>query len=175
MFAGVSVSLLATFTMRQHYSPQPDLQLIPIEKIRLPLKSRDELPPILAGWQWLWMPAVPQGRGLRLARSRHPRRLAGHRPHGHGSLANPRARRRAAGVGRRLGSPSPVSPRYRFGSFATASSMSFTVSIVPTFLVGKSNRVNAGVCPANPPCAARQVRLSPTRHGHSTTQSWRRC
>jgi len=49
------VSLLATFTMRQHYSPQPDLHLIPIEKIRLPLKSRDELPPILAGLQWLWM------------------------------------------------------------------------------------------------------------------------
>ena len=41
--------------MRQHYSPQPDLHLIPIEKIRLPLKSRDELPPILAGLQWLWM------------------------------------------------------------------------------------------------------------------------
>ena len=41
--------------MRQHYQTQPDLQLTPIEKIRLPLKSRDELPPILAGLQWLWM------------------------------------------------------------------------------------------------------------------------
>src|SRR3990172_7201136 len=41
--------------MRQHYSAQPDLHLIPIEKIVLPLKSRDELPPLLAGLQWLWM------------------------------------------------------------------------------------------------------------------------
>ena len=41
--------------MRQRYSPQPDLQIVPIEKIRLPLQSRDELPPILAGLQWLWM------------------------------------------------------------------------------------------------------------------------
>jgi transposase, IS5 family len=41
--------------MRQRYSPQPDLQIVPIEQIRLPLKSRDELPPILAGLQWLWM------------------------------------------------------------------------------------------------------------------------
>lgn len=40
--------------MRQRYSPQPDLQVIPIEKIQLPLKSRDELPPILAGLQWIW-------------------------------------------------------------------------------------------------------------------------
>lgn len=41
--------------MRHRYSPQPDLQIIPIEKMRLPLQSRDELPPILAGLQWLWM------------------------------------------------------------------------------------------------------------------------
>ena len=41
--------------MRHHYQAQPDLQITPIEKIRLPLKSRDELPPILAGLQWLWM------------------------------------------------------------------------------------------------------------------------
>jgi hypothetical protein len=40
--------------MRHRYSAQPDLQIVPIEKIRLPLKSRDELPPILAGLQWLW-------------------------------------------------------------------------------------------------------------------------
>ena len=40
--------------MRQRYSPQPDLQVIPIEKIQLPLRSRDELPPILAGLQWIW-------------------------------------------------------------------------------------------------------------------------
>jgi hypothetical protein len=41
--------------MRQAFQSQPDLQITPIEKIRLPLKSRDELPPILAGLQWLWM------------------------------------------------------------------------------------------------------------------------
>ena len=49
------MSTVATFIMRQHYSPQPDLDLIPIEKIVLPLKSRDELPPLLAGLQWLWI------------------------------------------------------------------------------------------------------------------------
>ena len=41
--------------MRHPFQHQPDLQITPIEKIRLPLKSRDELPPILAGLQWLWM------------------------------------------------------------------------------------------------------------------------
>ena len=41
--------------MRHHFQSQPDLQLTPIEKIRLPLKSRDELPPILAGLQWIWL------------------------------------------------------------------------------------------------------------------------
>jgi len=41
--------------MRHHFQHQPDLQITPIEKIRLPLKSRDELPPILAGLQWIWM------------------------------------------------------------------------------------------------------------------------
>ena len=59
MIAGLSVSEPATFAvvsnMRHHYQAQPDLQITPIEKIRLPLKSRDELPPILAGLQWVWM------------------------------------------------------------------------------------------------------------------------
>lgn len=41
--------------MRQHFQAQPDLHIIPIEKIQLPLKSRDELPPMLAGLQWIWM------------------------------------------------------------------------------------------------------------------------
>ncbi len=40
--------------MRQYFQSQPDLQITPIEKIRLPLKSRDELPPLLAGLQWVW-------------------------------------------------------------------------------------------------------------------------
>lgn len=41
--------------MRHAFPQQPDLQIIPIEKIRLPLKSRDELPPLLRGLQWVWM------------------------------------------------------------------------------------------------------------------------
>ena len=44
--------------MRHPFQTQPDLQITPIEKIRLPLKSRDELPPILAGLQWVWMHAT---------------------------------------------------------------------------------------------------------------------
>jgi IS5 family transposase len=56
MNADICLSEPATFTtMRHHFQPQPDLQITPIEKIRLPLKSRDELPPILAGLQWVWM------------------------------------------------------------------------------------------------------------------------
>ena len=41
--------------MRHAFPHQPDLQITPIEKIRLPLRSRDELPPILTGLQWVWM------------------------------------------------------------------------------------------------------------------------
>jgi hypothetical protein len=41
--------------MRQRFNPQPAFQITPIEKILLPLQSRDELPPILAGLQWIWM------------------------------------------------------------------------------------------------------------------------
>ena len=40
--------------MRSRFQSQPDLLITPIEKIRLPLSSRDELPPILAGLQWVW-------------------------------------------------------------------------------------------------------------------------
>jgi len=41
--------------MRHTFQAQPDLQITPIEKIQLPLRSRDELPPVLAGLQWIWM------------------------------------------------------------------------------------------------------------------------
>jgi len=41
--------------MRQRFESEPGLNLTPIEKIVIPLKSRDELPPILAGRQWIWM------------------------------------------------------------------------------------------------------------------------
>ena len=40
--------------MRQHFDSQPAFQLLPIERIVLPVRSRDELPPILAGLQWIW-------------------------------------------------------------------------------------------------------------------------
>ena len=40
--------------MRHAFPSQPGLQTIPIEKIHLPLHSRDQLPPLLAGLQWLW-------------------------------------------------------------------------------------------------------------------------
>lgn len=56
--------------MRQRYSPQPDLTVIPIEKIQLPLKSRDELPPILAGLQWIWTHATLKGEVLGLLEAR---------------------------------------------------------------------------------------------------------
>jgi hypothetical protein len=52
--------------MRHAFQPEPDLQSTPIEKIRLPLRSRDELPPILAGLQWLWMHPTLQGEILGL-------------------------------------------------------------------------------------------------------------
>ena len=41
--------------MRYRFNTQPGLNITPIEKILLPSKSRDELPPILAGLQWIWM------------------------------------------------------------------------------------------------------------------------
>lgn len=40
--------------MRQRFESQPSFQLLPIEHMVLPLHSRDELPPILAGLQWIW-------------------------------------------------------------------------------------------------------------------------
>ena len=41
--------------MRHCFPTQPDFHLLPIENIVLPLHSRDELPPIRAGLQWLWL------------------------------------------------------------------------------------------------------------------------
>jgi transposase, IS5 family len=40
--------------MRRRFNSQPAFQTTPIEKILLPLDSRDELPPLLAGLQWIW-------------------------------------------------------------------------------------------------------------------------
>jgi transposase, IS5 family len=47
--------------MRKRFEPQLSLNQVPIEKVIIPLKSRDELPPILAGLQWIWQnPAVKE-------------------------------------------------------------------------------------------------------------------
>jgi len=40
--------------MRQRFEANPGLEVTPIEKIILPTRSRDELPAILAGLQWIW-------------------------------------------------------------------------------------------------------------------------
>jgi len=40
--------------MRKRFEPQIELGQTAIGKVRLPLKSRDELPPILAGLQWVF-------------------------------------------------------------------------------------------------------------------------
>ena len=40
--------------MRKRFDPQIGLGQTPIEKVILPLKSRDELPPVLAGLQWIF-------------------------------------------------------------------------------------------------------------------------
>ena len=52
--------------MRQFFDSRPELTLTPIERILLPLDSRDELPPILAGLQWLWMHPTLKPEVLRL-------------------------------------------------------------------------------------------------------------
>jgi hypothetical protein len=39
--------------MRQRFEAEPALNLSPSEKVLIPLRSRDELPPILAGRQWI--------------------------------------------------------------------------------------------------------------------------
>lgn len=40
--------------MRFQFNPQPELGALPIEQIVLPQDSRDEMPPVLAGLQWIW-------------------------------------------------------------------------------------------------------------------------
>src|ERR1017187_1867517 len=41
--------------VRQRFESQPPFQIIPIERVVLPVHSRDQLPPILAGLQWIWL------------------------------------------------------------------------------------------------------------------------
>jgi IS5 family transposase len=40
--------------MRRRFDVQLALGQIPIERVQIPLKSRDELPPMLAGLQWIF-------------------------------------------------------------------------------------------------------------------------
>lgn len=89
--------------MRRHFQSQPDLRITPIEKIRLPLESRDELPPILAGLHWVWTHPTLKAGIFALLGSQGPGRQKGHRPARHGPVANPGAGHRAPGLGRRLG------------------------------------------------------------------------
>ena len=56
--------------MRQRFEPAPDVNLTPIEKVIIPLKSRDELPPILAGLQWIWMHPILKGEIFELLEER---------------------------------------------------------------------------------------------------------
>src|SRR6056300_796680 len=44
--------------MRKRFETQLSLEQIAIEKVVIPLKSRDELPPTLAGLQWIF--STPQ-------------------------------------------------------------------------------------------------------------------
>jgi IS5 family transposase len=43
--------------MRRRFDVQLALGQTPIERVQIPLKSRDELPPILAGLQWIFQTA----------------------------------------------------------------------------------------------------------------------
>ena len=66
MFSRILLSEVATFALRYPFQAQPDLQITPIAKIRLPRKRRDELPPILAGLPWRWMPPTLRAEMLAL-------------------------------------------------------------------------------------------------------------
>jgi IS5 family transposase len=47
--------------MRKRFESQIELGQTPIEKVAIPLRSRDELPPVLAGLQWIFRtPAINQ-------------------------------------------------------------------------------------------------------------------
>ena len=40
--------------MRRNFQIQPELNIVPIEKIRIPTKSRDQLAPIFLALQWIY-------------------------------------------------------------------------------------------------------------------------
>ncbi len=56
--------------MRKRFEVQLALGIVPIEKVVLPLKSRDELPPILAGLQWIFQTPEVNSQILTLLESK---------------------------------------------------------------------------------------------------------
>ena len=44
--------------MRQRFDSNPALSIVPIEKVEIPFNSRDELPPVLVGLQWIWCHSI---------------------------------------------------------------------------------------------------------------------
>jgi len=69
--------------MRRRFDVQLALGQIPIERVRIPLKSRDELPPILAGLQWIFQTPEINEQVLALLESKV---LAGKKPTGRPGL-----------------------------------------------------------------------------------------
>lgn len=51
----IQVEDVYSSAMRKRFEVQLELGQTAIEKVRIPLKSRDELPPILAGLQWIFL------------------------------------------------------------------------------------------------------------------------
>jgi IS5 family transposase len=67
MMAGFPVFEPAIFAILRHaFQAQPNLHVTLIEKIRPPLQSPAELPPILAGLQWVWMQPTLKAEPLAL-------------------------------------------------------------------------------------------------------------
>ena len=51
----IGLSYKENWPMRKRFEPQLDLGQTAIENIQIPTQSRDELPPVLAGLQWIFM------------------------------------------------------------------------------------------------------------------------
>jgi hypothetical protein len=54
--------------MRKRFEVQLALGKTPIEKVVLPARSRDELPPVLAGLHWIFQNPEINGQGLHVLR-----------------------------------------------------------------------------------------------------------
>ncbi len=110
-FAGPEVLHPVTCrSMRKRFEVQLALGQTPIEKVLLPLKSRDELPPILAGLQWMFQTPAVNEQVFALLETETPGRQESHRPPGPGPVADSGAGRGALGVGLRLRPPRTLWP-----------------------------------------------------------------